>query len=79
MTKRVAVDDLIDAQGVADILQLAHRNTVSQYQRRYDDMPKPAVDLGEGRVELWLRSEMTRWVAELDANGRTRPARRVPR
>jgi hypothetical protein len=79
MTRLVAVDDLIDAQGVADILCLAHRNTVSQYQRRYDDMPKPVVDLGNGRVKLWLRSEITRWVAELAAAGRTRPARRVPR
>ena len=60
MTRLVAVDDLIDAQGVADILCLAHRNTVSQYQRRYDDMPKPVVDLGNGRVKLWLRSEITR-------------------
>jgi hypothetical protein len=79
MTKRVAVDDLIDAQGVADILHLAHRNTVSQYRRRYTDMPKPAVDLGEGRVKLWLRSEMTRWAEHLDASGRTRPTRRLPR
>ena len=79
MTRRVAVDDLIDAQGVADILHLTHRNTVSQYQRRYSDMPKPAVDLGAGRVKLWLRSEMTQWAAKLDATGRTRPARRLPR
>lgn len=77
MTKRVAVDDLIDAQGVADILRLAHRNTVSQYQRRYDDMPKPALDLGEGRVKLWLRSEITCWAEKLDTAGRTRPARRA--
>jgi hypothetical protein len=42
-------------------------------------MPRPAVDLGEGRVKLWLRSEMTRWVTHLDATGRTRPARRLPR
>jgi glutathione-regulated potassium-efflux system ancillary protein KefG len=77
MTKRVAVDDLIDAQGVADILRLAHRNTVSQYQRRYDDMPSPAVDLGEGRVKLWLRPEITCWAEKLDATGRTRPARRA--
>ena len=79
MTKRVAIDDLIDAQGVADLLHLAHRNTVSQYQRRYDDMPKPAVDLGEGRVKLWLRSEITRWADELVATGRTRAARRIAR
>jgi hypothetical protein len=79
MAKRVAVDDLIDAQEVADILRLAHRNTVSQYQRRYEDMPKPAVDLGEGRVKLWLRPEITRWAEKLDAAGRTRPARRSAR
>ncbi|MBV9005612.1 MAG: hypothetical protein JOZ98_09855 [Solirubrobacterales bacterium] len=79
MPRRVAVDDLIDAQEVADILQLAHRNTVSQYQRRYDDMPKPAVDLGEGRVKLWLRPEMERWAEDLQATGRTRPARRAAR
>ena len=78
MTRTVSVDDLIDAQDVADILHLAHRNTVSQYQRRYDDMPKPAVDLGKGRVKLWLRSEVTQWAAQLDATGRTRPARRLP-
>lgn len=79
MVKRVPVDDLIDAQGVADILHLAHRNTVSQYQRRYEDMPRPAVDLGEGRVKLWLRSEVTPWAEELVATGRTRAARRVAR
>lgn len=79
MSKRVAVEDLIDAQGVADILHLAHRNTVSQYQRRYDDMPKPAVDLGAGRVKLWLRPEIKRWAATQAARGRTRPARRSSR
>ncbi len=79
MARRVAVDDLIDAQGVADILDLAHRNTVSQYQQRYEDMPRPAVDLGEGRVKLWLRSEIKRWAAEREAGRRTRPARRSAR
>ncbi len=77
MVKRIAVDDLIDAQGVAEILRLAHRNTVSQYQRRYEDMPRPAVDLGDGRVKLRLRPEIARWAARLEAAGRTRPARRV--
>lgn len=79
MAKRVAVDDLIDAQVVADILHLAHRNTVSQYQRRYEDMPQPAVDLGVGRVKLWLRPEIERWAAAQAARGRTRPKRRVVR
>jgi hypothetical protein len=34
MSPRVATEDLVDAQGVADILGLSHRNTVFQYQRR---------------------------------------------
>lgn len=54
-------DDLIDAQGVAELLGLAQRNTVSAYQRRYPTMPRPVVNLGNGRCKLWLRSEMARW------------------
>jgi len=72
----VDTEDLIDAQGVADVLDLSHRNTVSQYQRRYADMPRPVVDLGEGRVKLWLRPQIERWAAEQAASGRTR--RRSP-
>jgi predicted DNA-binding transcriptional regulator AlpA len=76
---RVDTDDLIDTQGVAEILGLAYRNTVPQYQQRYSDMPRPVFDLGKGRVKLWLRSEMTQWAARLNATGRSRPARRLPR
>ena len=76
MSPRVDTEDLIDAQGVADVLDLSHRNTVSQYQRRYADMPRPVVDLGEGRVKLWLRPQIERWAAEQAASGRTR--RRSP-
>jgi hypothetical protein len=76
---RVSTEDLLDAQGVADILNLAHRNTVSQYQRRYEDMPKPVIDLGTGRVKLWLRPEIERWAAQQASRGRTRPKRRVAR
>ena len=79
MSPRVATEDLLDAQGVADILQLSHRNTVSQYQRRYPEMPRPVIDLGEGRVKLWLRPEVERWGAKLETSGRTRPARRAAR
>lgn len=53
--------DLIDAQGLAELLGLAQRNTVSAYQRRYPTMPRPVVDLGQGRCKLWLRSEMEVW------------------
>jgi hypothetical protein len=77
MSRRIDPDDLTDAQGVADILKLSHRNSVSLYQRRYWDMPRPVVDLGAGRVKLWLRHEVERWAAKQEANGRVRPARRV--
>lgn len=57
---RVNTVDLIDAQGVADLLGLAQRTSVSVYQRRYPNMPGPVVDLGPGRPRLWLRSEIER-------------------
>lgn len=79
MGRNVDTDDLIDARGVAAELGLSHPNTVSQYQHRYDDMPLPAVDLGERRVKLWLRSEITAWAAKLAAEGRNKPGRRPAR
>ena len=75
MTPLVPTEDLIDTQSVADILGLSHRNTVSQYQRRYEDMPRPAIDLGDGRVKLWLRPEIEKWARDQIASGRTRRKR----
>lgn len=54
-------DDVIDARAVAEILGLAHPNTVSQYQKRYGDMPRPVIDMGQGRCKLWLRAEIEAW------------------
>jgi hypothetical protein len=79
MPKRVAIDDLIDAHDVARILGLSHRHTVSQYQRRYPDMPRPALDLGPGRPRLWLRPQIERWYSRHVARGNTRARRRVER
>jgi predicted DNA-binding transcriptional regulator AlpA len=61
---KVDPDDLVDARGVAEILGLAQRNTVSLYQRRYPEMPRPVVDLGPNRTKLWLRSEVKLWAIE---------------
>jgi glutathione-regulated potassium-efflux system ancillary protein KefG len=72
---KIDTDDLLDTQGVAEILGLAHRNTVSQYQRRYADMPRPVFDLGPGRVKLWLRPEIEKWAAKQAERGRRRPNR----
>lgn len=64
MVGNVDPRDLIDAQAVAELLGLAQRNTVSAYQRRYPAMPRPVVDLGQGRCKLWLRSEIEQWRAQ---------------
>jgi glutathione-regulated potassium-efflux system ancillary protein KefG len=61
--RKVDVDDLLDANGVAELLGLAHRNTVSVYQHRYPDMPRPVRDFGDRRTKLWLRSEIDGWRA----------------
>ena len=61
MNPRVNSEDLIDSLVVAEILGLSHRNTVSTYLRRYPDMPRPVVDLGAGRVRLWLRPDIVAW------------------
>jgi hypothetical protein len=75
MGRQVDLDDLLDANGVAELLGLAHRNTVSVYQHRYSDMPRPVLDFGNTRVKLWLRPELERWAAEQAARGRRRPNR----
>lgn len=64
MSPIVNTADLIDAKAVAEILGLAHRNTVSTYQKRYPDMPRPVIDLGRGRPRLWLRTEVVHWARE---------------
>jgi hypothetical protein len=77
MGQRVDLDDLSDANGVAELLGLAHRNTVSVYQHRYPDMPRPVLNFGNGRVKVWLKPDVERWVAKQAASGRSRPARRA--
>jgi predicted nucleotidyltransferase len=62
MSRRFQAEDLIDAHVVADLLGLSRRNTVSSYQQRYRDMPRPVIDLGRGRPRLWSRPDMERWV-----------------
>jgi glutathione-regulated potassium-efflux system ancillary protein KefG len=57
----VDTDDLVDARGIAELLGLSHPNSVSLYQRRYADMPRPVVDLGVGRPRLWSRTEIEAW------------------
>lgn len=75
MSPLVATEDLIDANGVAAIVGLTHRNSVSLYQRRYEDMPRPIVELSNGRTKLWLRPEIESWVTRQEARPPGRPKR----
>jgi hypothetical protein len=61
MGRRVDVDDLVDVNGVARLLHLSHRNSVSLYATRYADMPRPVVEYPESRIRLWLGSEIIAW------------------
>lgn len=63
VSPEIRSEDLIDAQVVAEMLGVRHRNTVSSYQRRYPTMPRPIVDLGPGRPRLWLRPQIEEWIA----------------
>jgi glutathione-regulated potassium-efflux system ancillary protein KefG len=57
----VDTSDLVDAHGVAELLDLSHPNSVSTYQKRYADMPRPVIDFGGGRCKMWLKSEIKEW------------------
>jgi predicted DNA-binding transcriptional regulator AlpA len=70
--RTVVIDDLLDAHSVAEILGVVRHNTVSVYQHRYPDMPRPVIDLGKGRVKLWLRPEIEEWAAGHVAGSRRR-------
>lgn len=61
MGRLIDVDELADAHDVAQLLGVAHPNTVHLYQRRYADMPRPVLDRGGRRARLWLRSEVLEW------------------
>ncbi len=69
MARAVDPDDLIDSVTVAELLGLASRSSVSVYQKRYQDMPRPVVDLGQGRSRLWSRRAVLAWA---NATGRVR-------
>jgi AcrR family transcriptional regulator len=53
--------DLIDASEVAELLGLAHRNSVSTYRSRYPDFPVGRAAPGGGRTRLWRREEVVAW------------------
>ena len=61
MSPLVDSDDLIDAQEVAALIGLSHRNSVATYQRRYPTMPRPVVERSGGHTKLWSRTAILAW------------------
>ena len=62
MGRKVNLDELVDTQTVAKILGLAYRNTVSEYQARYQACPVTS-STWVVVVSSWLRTELERWTA----------------
>jgi glutathione-regulated potassium-efflux system ancillary protein KefG len=60
-------------------IEFANHSCDERGDRKYEDMPRPVIDLGQGRVKLWLRPQIERWAAAVTATGRTRSKRRSVR
>lgn len=61
MGRIVDLDDLIDVGAVAELLGLAHKNSVTTYMRRYDDFPEPAMEFADGKCRAWVRQDVEAW------------------
>jgi glutathione-regulated potassium-efflux system ancillary protein KefG len=68
MGRQVDLDDLIDVGDVAEMLGLAHKNSVTTYMRRYDDFPRPAIEFADGKCRAWLRQDVEGWRAGRQEN-----------
>ena len=69
MARMIDAEDVIDARQVASMLGLSHSNTAPLYQRRYPDMPRPVINMGQGRCKLWLRAEIEAWSERKQSSG----------
>ncbi len=61
MGRQVDLDDLLDADEVAELLGLSSRGAVSVYRRRYEDFPEPALERSSGRCQFWITEDIERW------------------
>jgi len=61
MSPEVNLNDLLDAEQVADLLGLSSRGAVSVYRRRYESFPAPVLERNSGRCQLWLRGDVVGW------------------
>lgn len=66
--------DFVDANDVALLLGLRHRNSVSTYLRRYSDFPPPIIDRGPRRARIWHRGDIIAWMADHPRRPRSSPS-----
>lgn len=59
MPRKFDPEELVDANEVAAIIGVSHRNTVALYRRRHADFPNPVVT--KSRCTLWVRSDVEQW------------------
>jgi len=57
--RKVDVDDLVGAAEIADRLDIAHRETIHVWRRRYPDFPAPIAELRG--VLIWSWPDLERW------------------
>ena len=63
MGQKVDLDDILDAEGVAELLGLGDARSVSTYRGRFPDFPLPVLRSGGGRCQYWLRQDVEAWQA----------------
>lgn len=56
--------DLVGAAEASRILGLSHATSVTTYLRRYEDFPKPVIDVSSSHARLWNRQDIERWHRE---------------
>lgn len=56
---KIAVEDLLNAAEVAELLGLSQRTAISTYRRRYPSFPIPVIV--KGTCVLWLRTDIQKW------------------
>jgi predicted DNA-binding transcriptional regulator AlpA len=61
--RKIDVDDLLDAGGVALLLGLSSANSVATYRRRYPDFPAPTWAPSSGRCQAWVRQDIEAWAS----------------
>lgn len=67
MGRKIDVDDLVGTIEIAELLDVAHHNSVNNWRRRYPDFPAPVIE--RRNIALWLWPEVEAWAR---ATGRLR-------